>query len=112
MHGNDNPGNAELRAAIESAFAQVGSLNAEALAKRCGAAVETVLDGLETGVLRVAEPANDGAWTVNDWIKKAVLLYFRMRPMARMPADASGLFGGFDKVPLRFAGDTADAGYR
>src|SRR5690606_1881379 len=71
-----------------------------------------VLDGLETGVLRVAEPANDGAWTVNDWIKKAVLLYFRMRPMARMPADASGLLGGFDKVPLRFAGDTADAGYR
>jgi 2,3,4,5-tetrahydropyridine-2-carboxylate N-succinyltransferase len=112
MQGNDSFSESRLRAVIEPAYAEIGALSADAIGARCGAEIETILDRLETGALRVAEPSADGVWAVNDWIKKAVLLYFRMRPMARMPADGSGLFGGFDKVPLRFAGDTTDTDYR
>jgi 2,3,4,5-tetrahydropyridine-2-carboxylate N-succinyltransferase len=95
-----------LRARIEAAFATVAQSTPADLAARCADDVDAVLDLLETGELRVAQPLADGGWQVNDWVKKAVLLYFRLRPMATMPADGQGLFGGFDKVPLRFAGDT------
>ena len=91
---------------IETAFAELSGLGQDALAERCADAVEAVLGELESGRLRVAEPLADGGWQVNDWLKKAVLLYFRLRPMAKMPTDAAGLFGAWDKVPLRFAGDT------
>ncbi len=101
-----------LRPTIESAFADIASLTAHQLSARCGEAVEHVLDGLETGALRVAEPDGQGGWVVNDWLKKAVLLYFRLRPMTSMPGDAAGLFGGYDKVPLRFAADADEAAYR
>lgn len=106
-----DPATSALRERIESAFAEVSTLVPDALAERCGDAVETVLDRLETGALRVAEPG-EGGWQVNDWVKKAVLLYFRLRPMAAMPVDGAGLFGGYDKVPLRFAADTASEGYQ
>ena len=39
-------------------------------------AIEAVIEDLDKGLLRVAEPNADGSWTVNDWIKKAVVLYF------------------------------------
>ncbi|MCK9488584.1 MAG: 2,3,4,5-tetrahydropyridine-2,6-dicarboxylate N-succinyltransferase [Xanthomonadales bacterium] len=97
---------------IESAFAELANLSPAALEQRCGDAVEAVLDGLESGQLRVAEPLADGGWQVNDWLKKAVLLYFRMRPMAKLPADGAGLFGAWDKVPLRFAGDCSSEEFR
>ena len=112
MHVSDDNPDAALRDVIEGTFAAVGTLTPDAVANRCGAAIEAVLDRLEAGLLRVAEQAPDGSWQVNDWIKKAVLLYFKSRPMARMPDDGAGLFGGFDKVPLRFAGGTAEADYR
>ena len=99
-----------LRSTIESAFATIGSTAPAQLAENGGAAVESVLDALETGELRVAEPVA-GGWQVNDWVKKAVLLYFRMQAMSPMPADGAGLFGGFDKVPLRFAATTPAADY-
>ena len=67
-------------------------------------ALEQVLDGLEAGVLRVAEPSG-GGWTVNQWLKKAVLLYFRIS--ANRVVDGGAALA-FDKVPLRFAaGDEA-----
>ncbi len=94
-----------LKQAIESAFAAIASTTPAQLAGSCGAAVDSVLDALESGELRVAEPVA-GGWQVNDWVKKAVLLYFRMQAMTPMPADGAGLFGGFDKVPLRFAAAT------
>jgi 2,3,4,5-tetrahydropyridine-2-carboxylate N-succinyltransferase len=100
-----------LRLRIESAHAGMAGMAIEALAEHCGADVESVLDRLEGGDLRVAEPVADG-WRVNDWVKKAVLLYFRMRPMAVVPDDGAGLFGGFDKVPLRFTASTRDDEYR
>jgi 2,3,4,5-tetrahydropyridine-2-carboxylate N-succinyltransferase len=67
-------------------------------------AVESVMNALEAGTLCVAEPV-DGDWQVNQWVKKAVLLYFRIQATEVMPASPSNYF---DKVPLRFAG--ADEG--
>ncbi len=97
---------------IESAYADMATLTATDLAQRCGEVVEAVLDELEGGHLRVAEPLADGGWQVNDWLKKAVLLYFKLRPMAKMPADDAGLFGAWDKVPLRFAGDCSQEAFQ
>ncbi len=44
-------------------------------------AIETVIEQLDKGLLRVAEPTVDGNWQVNDWVKKAVILYFPTRTM-------------------------------
>ncbi|MGH8040753.1 MAG: 2,3,4,5-tetrahydropyridine-2,6-dicarboxylate N-succinyltransferase [Rudaea sp.] len=63
-------------------------------------AIERALDGIESGTLRVAEPDGQGGWTVHAWLKKAVLLYFRLRPnrvLESVPAPF------YDKVPARFA---------
>ncbi|MBM3557043.1 MAG: 2,3,4,5-tetrahydropyridine-2,6-dicarboxylate N-succinyltransferase [Alphaproteobacteria bacterium] len=77
-------------------------------------AVEASLDGLDAGRYRVAEKI-DGAWRVNQWLKKAVLLSFRLTDSAPMPGGAGGA-PWFDKVPLKTAGwDAArckQAGYR
>ena len=83
------------------------------------AAVEAALDGLDSGTLRVAEPNGDG-WRVNQWLKKAVLLSFRIYDMAPMPGGPADPVRGpapwFDKVAPKFAGwDEAkfrDAGFR
>ena len=60
-----------------------------------------MLDGLERGEFRVAEPDGKGGWTVNEWLKKAVLLYFRTQPMQLVEAEPAPFW---DKVPARFAG--------
>lgn len=60
-------------------------------------AVDEALRLLDRGEVRVAEPAGDG-WTVNEWTKKAILLYFRLRPSA--PVEL-GPFVYLDKVPLK-----------
>ena len=62
-------------------------------------AVEDALDALDRGILRVAQPGADG-WTVNDWLKKAVLLSFRLADSAPMQTAS----GAYDKVPLKFEG--------
>jgi 2,3,4,5-tetrahydropyridine-2-carboxylate N-succinyltransferase len=78
------------------------------------AAVETALDALDRGAARVAD-RKDGEWVVNQWLKKAVLLSFRlydMTPIAGAPGGATW----WDKVPSKFAGMTPDsfkaAGFR
>lgn len=93
-----------LKALIEAAFEDRASLSPDNASSDLKTAVESVLDGLESGTFRVAEPAADaaGGWQVNQWLKKAVLLYFRLSPNVVMD------FGGmryFDKVPMRWAGD-------
>lgn len=93
-----------LQAQIESAFEDRASLKPDSAPADLKAAVEAVLDGLEHGQYRVAEPDPDAAdgWRVNQWLKKAVLLYFRLSPNVVMD------FGGmryFDKVPMRWAGN-------
>src|ERR1700760_3907608 len=71
-------------------------------------AVEAALDGLDRGEYRIAEKGAAG-WIVNQWLKKAVLLSFRLN-------DSHPMAGGYDKVPLKFAGwgdnTFATAGFR
>lgn len=60
-------------------------------------AVEATIAALDSGEVRVAEKV-DGIWTVNDWIKEAILLYFRLRQMETMEV---GVFEFHDKIPLK-----------
>jgi 2,3,4,5-tetrahydropyridine-2-carboxylate N-succinyltransferase len=89
----------ELRATVEAAFERRAELTPKNLTPALAAALEECLTLLDTGQARVAEP-RDGAWVVNEWLKKAVLLYFRTH-------DNRTIDGGFtrffDKVPLKYA---------
>lgn len=70
-------------------------------------AVEAALEMLDAGEFRVAEPDGQGGWSVNQWLKKAVLLSFRLNPNTLM--GAQGLPGPYwDKVPLKFDGWSAE----
>ena len=77
-------------------------------------AVQTALAGLDDGSLRVAEKL-DGSWQVNQWLKKAVLLSFRLNDNVVVDGGAAGA-PAYDKVPSKFAGWGAsrfrDAGFR
>jgi 2,3,4,5-tetrahydropyridine-2-carboxylate N-succinyltransferase len=64
-------------------------------------AVAAALDALDSGALRVAQKGPSG-WTVNQWLKKAVLLGFRLNDMIQMPGPAGAAF--WDKVPLKTQG--------
>ncbi|TMJ20204.1 MAG: 2,3,4,5-tetrahydropyridine-2,6-dicarboxylate N-succinyltransferase [Alphaproteobacteria bacterium] len=78
-------------------------------------AVEEALGLLDSGAARVAEEGPDGAWLVNQWLKKAVLLSFRLNPMEAISGGPGGACW-WDKVPSKFAGwsgdDFAAAGFR
>jgi 2,3,4,5-tetrahydropyridine-2-carboxylate N-succinyltransferase len=65
--------------------------------------VERALDLLDSGQARVAEPDGEGSWHVNQWLKKAVLLSFRLADNGVIDGGAAGA-PAFDKVPLKFAG--------
>lgn len=60
--------------------------------------IETVIEQLDKGILRVAEPKGDGTWQVNDWIKKAVILYF---PTRKMSTIEIGPLEFHDKMALK-----------
>jgi 2,3,4,5-tetrahydropyridine-2-carboxylate N-succinyltransferase len=64
--------------------------------------VKTVLEELDLGKLRVAEPQEDGSWKVNEWIKKAVILYF---PLQKMQLTEVGPFQFHDKIRLKWGYD-------
>jgi 2,3,4,5-tetrahydropyridine-2,6-dicarboxylate N-succinyltransferase len=66
-------------------------------------AVETALDLLDRGEARVAEKRADGSWHVHQWLKKAVLLSFRLNDMTRIDGGPGGS-GWWDKVPSKFSG--------
>jgi len=91
----------ELQSIIEGAFENRANITPSDADPKVVEAVEAALDLLDSGEKRVAEPSADGGWTVNEWLKKAVLLSFRLR-------DNSCLEGGwtryYDKVGLKFAG--------
>jgi len=78
-------------------------------------AVETALDTLDAGKARVAEKRENGDWQVNQWLKKAVLLSFRLNDMEEIPGGPGGAMW-WDKVPSKFAGWNAsrfrEAGFR
>lgn len=73
-------------------------------------AVEEALGLLDAGKARVAEPGADGKWTVNQWLKKAVLLSFRLNDMETISGGPGGA-PWWDKVPSKFEGWT-DAEFR
>ncbi len=60
-------------------------------------AIRSVIDLIDAGTLRVAEPTDDG-WQVNEWVKKAVVLYF---PIQKMETFEVGIFEYHDKIPLK-----------
>ena len=60
-------------------------------------AIRTVINLIDSGELRVAEPTDDG-WQVNEWVKKAVVLYF---PIQKMETLEAGIFEYHDKMPLK-----------
>ena len=82
-------------------------------------AVETALELLDRGAVRVAEK-KDGKWSTNQWLKKAVLLSFRLNDSELIPGGGEdgghGRSAWFDKVPSKFAGwgqnRFAEAGFR
>ena len=72
--------------------------------------VDRALGLLDSGQARVAEPDGAGGWTVNQWLKKAVLLSFRLSDNGVMDYGSAGA-PAFDKVPLKFTG-WDDAAFR
>jgi 2,3,4,5-tetrahydropyridine-2-carboxylate N-succinyltransferase len=88
-----------LAATIDEAFERRAELNAKNSPPATRHAIEECIELLDTGKARVAEK-KDGRWTVNEWLKKAVLLYFRTHDNEVMDA---GYTRFFDKVPLKYA---------
>lgn len=90
-----------LRASIDTLWEDRASLNAQT----GGSARETIeaaLEGLDNGTFRVAENTSEGR-VVHEWLKKAVLMSFRLYDSEPMHSACAGA-PGFDKVPLKFAG--------
>lgn len=83
----------DLRSIIENAWD-----NREQLSEsKVQDAIRKVVDLLDSGELRVAEPI-EGGWQVNEWVKKAVVLYF---PIQKMETLEAGIFEYHDKIPLK-----------
>ena len=90
----------QLQQIIDTAWDNRASLSPQAAPKEVADAVEHVIAELNTGKLRVATREGVGQWTVHQWIKKAVLLSFRLKDNEIMQ---SGDLAFFDKVPTKFA---------
>ncbi|MEP9354834.1 2,3,4,5-tetrahydropyridine-2,6-dicarboxylate N-succinyltransferase [Xanthobacter sp. KR7-65] len=91
-----------LAATIDDAFekrAEIGFATTGAVRE----AVNEALLLLDSGAARVAEQAGNGQWTVNQWLKKAVLLSFRLNDMGAIPGGPGGAHW-WDKVPSKFLG--------
>ena len=91
----------QLQSIIDNAWENRANITAAVAPKEISDAVEHVLAELDAGRLRVATREGVGQWTVHQWIKKAVLLSFRLRDNALMQA---GDLTFFDKVPTKFGG--------
>jgi 2,3,4,5-tetrahydropyridine-2-carboxylate N-succinyltransferase len=90
----------QLQQIIDSAWDNRAQISAASAPKEVSEAVEHVIAELNKGKLRVATREGVGQWTVHQWIKKAVLLSFRLRDNEIMRA---GDLGFYDKVPTKFA---------
>jgi 2,3,4,5-tetrahydropyridine-2-carboxylate N-succinyltransferase len=103
----------DLQAAIEAAWDGRDAINAQTTGETRDA-IEAALDLMDKGQARVAEKI-DGEWTVHQWLKKAVLLSFRLNDMAPISGGPGGSTW-WDKVPSKFEGMSADdfkaAGFR
>ena len=90
----------QLQALIETAWDNRAELSPASAPKEVLDAVEHVISELNSGKLRVATRQGVGQWTVHQWIKKAVLLSFRLKDNVVMKA---GDLAFFDKVQTKFA---------
>jgi 2,3,4,5-tetrahydropyridine-2-carboxylate N-succinyltransferase len=108
----------ELQGIIDDAWERRAEINAQTKG-RVADAVQAALDALDRGEARVAE-RRDGAWVTNQWLKKAVLLSFRLTDSERIGGGGTyprfGEAAWYDKVPSKFAGWGEDkfraAGFR
>ncbi|MEO5738572.1 MAG: 2,3,4,5-tetrahydropyridine-2,6-dicarboxylate N-succinyltransferase [Variovorax sp.] len=103
----------QLQQTIDAAWEDRANLSATQAPKEVLEAVEHVIAELNNGHLRVATRESVGQWTVHQWIKKAVLLSFRLKDNEQMQA---GSLGFYDKVPTKFshlsAAELKEAGVR
>ena len=95
--------NDELKTLIEAAFEKRAEITPKNISRELFDALETAVGLLDSGRMRVAEK-KDGDWVVNQWLKKAVLLYFRAQENSVIEAGYSKFY---DKVPLKYAGYSA-----
>jgi 2,3,4,5-tetrahydropyridine-2-carboxylate N-succinyltransferase len=99
---------------IEQAWDNRANLSAGDISTEIRNAVSAVIDGLNRGRIRVAERRSVGQWEVNQWVKKAVLLSFRLEDNKVMPAGGFTQF--YDKVPSKFENwteaDFVEGGFR
>ncbi len=111
--------NLEYESIIEQAWENRDSVNASTDGE-IRDAVETALEAMDSGSQRVASPLGKHKWKVNQWLKKAVLLSFRLNDMKSIPGGPTDSTRGnsswWDKVPSKFSGWTEkrfrDAGLR
>ncbi|MBA3563614.1 MAG: 2,3,4,5-tetrahydropyridine-2,6-dicarboxylate N-succinyltransferase [Gammaproteobacteria bacterium] len=90
---------AALASTIDEAWARRDGLRPGAVGAKQREAVHAAVELLDSGTARVVEKT-DGEWKVHEWLKKAVLLYFRIEPNRMLEA---GVLRFYDKVPLKFA---------
>jgi 2,3,4,5-tetrahydropyridine-2,6-dicarboxylate N-succinyltransferase len=96
----------QLQTVIEAAWEDRANISVASASAEVRDAVEHVLNELDAGRLRVATREAVGQWTTHQWIKKAVLLSFRLKDNEVIQ---SGDLGFYDKVPTKFFGMTAEA---
>lgn len=96
-----------LQEIIETTFADCDSLSAEQIGKASHDAILQTIELLDSGQLRVAEKIN-GQWQVHQWVKKAVLLYFKIMPNQVVNGEFTHFY---DKVPLKHQ-DTTEATFK
>jgi 2,3,4,5-tetrahydropyridine-2-carboxylate N-succinyltransferase len=95
----------QLQQVLDQAWEDRANISSRSAPAEVRDAVSHVLAQLDAGTLRVAEKI-DGSWSVNQWIKKAVLLSFRLQDNVVMPAGGGLQF--YDKVPTKFADYTEE----
>ena len=102
----------DLQKIIDPAWEDRANLSPSSAPAQVREAVEHVIEGLDSGALRVCEKIN-GAWTTHQWIKKAVLMSFRLADNGVVPGAGTQYY---DKVPSKFAdydaGRFASGGFR
>lgn len=101
-----------MKKIIESAWDERSSINLSDFKIKYTSTIQQVLAELDTGKIRTAEKIN-GTWQVNEWIKKAILLYFKISESLK--SEENGMLA-YDKVPLKCANwtneDFINAGFR
>lgn len=93
-----------LQQLIETTYEHRGEISPQSIDPQIKTAVLSVIDLLDAGQLRVAEPQN-GQWQVNQWVKKAILLYFQV---VKSEVMDGGFTQFFDKIPSKYAEYTTE----